>query len=137
MKQKRTSGNASNVPAKPAPKPAAKPATKPKNPVAPEILAFCADLRRRRKDAGITLEALAKRCTLTPNYIGTIEKSYRDPSLSSLEAVAKAHGVPVGELFGPTKELGPKATEMAKMFSRASDPMQAGILKLLRAVTKK
>jgi transcriptional regulator with XRE-family HTH domain len=44
--------------------------------------------------------ALAKRAKLTRAYVTRLEAGQQDPSLSTLNALAKALGVPVTELLG-------------------------------------
>jgi transcriptional regulator with XRE-family HTH domain len=98
---------------------------------------FCADLKRRRGELGMTLDQLADRSGLTPNYIGTIENGYRDPSLSTLASLAAGLGVSLGELFGPPRPLSHPAADMARLFGEAPEDLQAAILKLLHALAKK
>jgi transcriptional regulator with XRE-family HTH domain len=57
-------------------------------------------VRRLRKEAGLTQEEVARRAQLTLQSYGSIERGHvRDPHLSSLEAIARALGVPVEELI--------------------------------------
>jgi transcriptional regulator with XRE-family HTH domain len=55
---------------------------------------FGKEVRRRREALGLTLEELAERAGLTPNYVGTVETGKRDPSLSTVLALAKGLRVP-------------------------------------------
>ena len=48
----------------------------------------------------MTLEQLAERAKLTPNYVGSVEAGQRDPSLSTVIAIAEGLRVPVAELIG-------------------------------------
>ncbi|TKD03392.1 XRE family transcriptional regulator [Polyangium fumosum] len=97
---------------------------------------FGKEVRRRREALGLTLEQLAERARLTPNYIGGIEAGRRDPSLSSVLALAKGLGVPPGELVGGIHDLEPAAIEAARLFQGASEDVQDAVLRLLRAVTR-
>lgn len=97
----------------------------------PIVVSFLEELRRRRLEAEMTLEQLSERASLTPNYIGTVENGYRDPSLSTLMAIAQGLGAPLCELFGPRHELSDRGTEMARMFQNMSPEMQAAVLKVL------
>ncbi len=94
-------------------------------------------MRRRRIALGLTLEQLAERSALTPNYIGTVENGRRDPSLSTVLSLAEGLGVPAGELVGGVAELGPVAMEIARLMEAAPPEMQDAILELARAVTKR
>ncbi len=74
-------------------------------PLAPDELeakldALGTELRRRRMSANLTLDYIAQRSGLTPNYIGTIELGKRDPSVSSLIKIAHAFNCEVSDLFG-------------------------------------
>src|SRR3954467_3123625 len=94
---------------------------------------FGREVRRRRVALGLTLEQLAERSGLTPNYIGTVENGRRDPSLSTGVALAQGLGVPAGELVGGVAELGPIAMETARLVEGAPPDLQSAILELARA----
>jgi transcriptional regulator with XRE-family HTH domain len=100
-------------------------------------LEFGREVRRRREARSMTLEDLAERSGLTPNYIGTIENGKRDPSLSTIAALAKGLGVKPGELFGSVPDISPAGEEAGRLFDDAPPEVQAAILKILRAVSKK
>ena len=70
-------------------------------------LEFCREVRRRRLALGLTLEQLAERSGLTPNYIGAVELGKRDPSLSTVLALARGFKVPPGEMLGSAPGLTP------------------------------
>lgn len=96
------------------------------------IAEFGREVRRRRKEMGLTLEKLAEQAELTVNYLGTIERGRRDPSLSTVASIAHGLGIPAGALIGKTPVMGPKAHEMAALFDQAPLEIQAGLLMLLR-----
>ncbi len=98
---------------------------------------FGKEVRRRRKALGLTIEELAERAELTPNYVGTVETGKRDPSLSTILALAKGLHVPPAELFGSAKELGPAGVEVGRLFEAAAPDVQDAVLRLLRAVTRR
>ena len=58
------------------------------------------NIRDARKAAGLTQVELAKKTSLSRSYIGDIEKDRYNPSLSTLQAIAKATEVPTGLLLG-------------------------------------
>jgi transcriptional regulator with XRE-family HTH domain len=70
---------------------------------------FGAELRRRRESLGMTLEELAARAGLTPNYVGTIEMGKRDPSLSTIVELAKGLDISPGEFFPSRPGLSPSS----------------------------
>jgi transcriptional regulator with XRE-family HTH domain len=98
---------------------------------------FCREVRRRREALGLTQDELAGRSGLTPNYIGTIENGKRDPSLSTMQAIAKGLGLPLGELLGPLPEFSTSAHEMARLFEASNGELQTALLAFLRGVVKK
>jgi len=95
---------------------------------------FCREVRRRREALGLTQDDLAESSGLTPNYIGTIENGKRDPSLSTMMAIAKGLNLQLGELLGPLPEISPGAHEMASLFETSASEMQTALLSLLRGV---
>jgi transcriptional regulator with XRE-family HTH domain len=100
-------------------------------------LAFGREVRRRRSTLGLTLEQLAERSDLTPNYIGSVENGRRDPSLSTVLALAKGLGVGPAELLGGRDDLGPVATEAAALMEQVSPDLQVAVLELLRVLARK
>ena len=100
-------------------------------------MSFGRTIRRKREALGLTLEELAERCRLSPNYIGTIENDKRDPSLSTVLALAKALRVPPGDLLGGVHDLGPDGLEAGRLFEAAPADVQDAVLRLLRAVTRR
>jgi transcriptional regulator with XRE-family HTH domain len=101
------------------------------------LLEFGREVRRRREAQRMTLEDLAERSGLTPNYIGTIENGKRDPSLSTIEALAKGLGVKPGELVGSVPEISTAGEEMGRLFDEASPDVQNAILMILRGTARK
>jgi transcriptional regulator with XRE-family HTH domain len=85
----------------------------------------------------LTLEGMAERVDLSPNYIGAIENGRRDPSLSTLQRLADGLEVTMGELLGNEQRLSPSGWQAAKMYDRASAEMRRGVLMLLRAMAGK
>ncbi len=55
----------------------------------PLLTAFASAIRKRRYDLSLTQEELAERCEFHVNYIGGIERAERNPSLTSIAALAK------------------------------------------------
>ena len=98
---------------------------------------FGHEIRRRRKGIGMTLEQLAERSGLTPNYVGTIEMGKRDPSLSTVIALARGLSVAPGELIGGMARLSSSALEAARLFDGAPPDTQEAILRLLRSLQRR
>jgi len=86
---------------------------------------------------GMTLEQLAEASKLTPNYIGTIENGKRDPSLSTVQALAKGLRLNPAELFGGLQDLSAAATEAGILFEGATSDVQEAVLQLLRSVSRR
>lgn len=98
---------------------------------------FGREVRRRREALGLTLDQLAESSELTPNYIGTIENGKRDPSLSTVLALARGLRVAPADLFGGVEDLTPAATEAGRLFDAAPPEVQDAVLQILRVVTRK
>jgi transcriptional regulator with XRE-family HTH domain len=97
---------------------------------------FGREIRRRREARSLTLEGLAVRSGMTANFIGTLENGRRDPSLTTIFALAEGLGVEVGELFGMRPEFSPGATEAASLFDRLAEELQESVAATLRALVK-
>ncbi len=95
------------------------------------------EVRRRRRALGLTLEALAERADLSPHYLSTVETEKRDPSVSTVLALARALDVAPGELFGTSKTLSPAAVEAGRMYDDATPDVREAVTTLLRAVTRR
>jgi transcriptional regulator with XRE-family HTH domain len=100
-------------------------------------VSFGNTVRRRRQGLGLTLEALAERSGLTPNYLGSVEMGRRDPSLSTVLAIAKGLRVPAAELLGGVKELSPAAVEAGRLFESLPEDVQGSLLSLLCALSRR
>lgn len=57
------------------------------------------NLRKYRKQAGLTQEKLAELCNMNPRYIGQIETSLRFPSVDGIEKIADALDIAPYQLF--------------------------------------
>lgn len=81
----------------------------------------------------LTLGRLGDRAGLTPSYIGAIERGTREPSLSTVQALARALGVPVGQLLGGPK-LGPEGLRIARLFDSVHPAFRDGLIAIIRSV---
>ena len=57
------------------------------------------ELRERRKEEGLSQEALADQADVHTNVIGRIERGVYNPSILVLHAIASRLGVSLSELF--------------------------------------
>lgn len=57
------------------------------------------ELRTLRKAHGLTLEALAERSGKSVSFISKIERGLARPSITALQEIAEAFGVPIGWFF--------------------------------------
>jgi transcriptional regulator with XRE-family HTH domain len=62
---------------------------------------LAANLRSYRRERELSQESLAELCGLHRTYIGSVERSERNVTLSSLEVLARALGVSVPTLLTP------------------------------------
>jgi transcriptional regulator with XRE-family HTH domain len=88
------------------------------------------EIKRRRLARGWTLEQLAERAGLTPNFLGGLENGTRAPSLGTVITVAAALGVPPGELFGSISSLESSHLESVPL----CEPTSHGLLHLIRGL---
>ncbi len=98
---------------------------------------FGAEVRRRRRALGLTLEDLAERSGLSPHYVSTVETGKRDPSLSTVVALAKGLAVGAGELLGGVKGLSAAGLEAGRLFDLAPRDVQGGVVAILRATARR
>ncbi|HLB21858.1 MAG TPA: helix-turn-helix transcriptional regulator [Solirubrobacteraceae bacterium] len=54
---------------------------------------FADNLRRHRRRAGLTQEALADACDLHPTAVGKLERQQRTPRLDTIVALSRALGL--------------------------------------------
>lgn len=65
-----------------------------------KLLSLSKRLRELRKEAGLTQEELARKANISVKYLQNLEGSNpKNPSLLTLEKVAKGLGVEIGALF--------------------------------------
>ncbi len=100
-------------------------------------MSFGRAVRKKRKALGLTLEQLAERARLTPNFVGSVENGQRDPSLSTVLALAKGLHTPAGELLGPEKEVSADALELGRLFDAQSAEVQEAFLRVFRALPRR
>lgn len=65
----------------------------------PDLVKFGLNVRCLRLKKGLSQTALAKQAGLSPNYIGTLERGCQNPSLKTLERLAKGLGCEIPLLF--------------------------------------
>jgi transcriptional regulator with XRE-family HTH domain len=104
--------------------------------VASQLAEFGRQIRRLREELGLTQEQLAARSGLSAIYIGTIENGKRDPSLSTVHALAKGLAITTSGLFGSLPPLSAAAYEVALLFDAAPKELQTAVLSLLQAVNR-
>jgi XRE family transcriptional regulator, regulator of sulfur utilization len=61
-------------------------------------------LRRLREQQGISLRSLAERTDFSPSFLSQIENGQCSPSIASMEKIANALGVTLGQFFLSTNQ---------------------------------
>jgi transcriptional regulator with XRE-family HTH domain len=72
---------------------------------------FMGNMKKYRKQAGITQEKLAELCETDPCYIGQLETGRRCPSLALIEKIAASLNIPPYLLFYDASTAPPEARE--------------------------
>lgn len=98
---------------------------------------YCREVRRRRENLGLTLEALGQRAALTPNYIGSIEMGRRDPSLSTVFGIANGLGVEPSALLTSPDGLSPVSIEAAQLYEGSPPDVRPVLSALIRTLRKR
>ncbi len=98
---------------------------------------FGAEIRRRTRGLGWTLEHLAHKSGLSAHYLSNLENDARDPSLSTIEAVSGALGVDPGDLLGGVKGMNGADVEAARTFQALAPDAQEAVLKLMRLLARR
>ncbi len=62
-------------------------------------LLFAFNMKRVRLEKKLTQEKVAEGAELHPNYISSVERGERNISISNIEKIARALGVPMTELL--------------------------------------
>jgi len=62
---------------------------------------FGANVRRWRRERGLSQEELASRAELHPTYVSGIETGYRNPTVKIVGRIAEALSIEPAELFRP------------------------------------
>ncbi|MFI5298701.1 MAG: helix-turn-helix domain-containing protein [Polyangiales bacterium] len=103
-------------------------------------------VRARRQDLKLTLEKLAERSNVSPNYLGKVESEQARPSLDVAVSIAKALKTPLGSLVEPTVRRGggatpqvlePDESELLKAYATLTLESQTALLALLRSFGRK
>jgi transcriptional regulator with XRE-family HTH domain len=83
-------------------------------------------LKKKRRELGLSYEALGARCSLAPMTVWNIEHGRTQPNLKSLRALSRGLGVPVSELIkdNTTKEDEALMQELAEKVHKGD--MSAG-----------
>ena len=63
----------------------------------PDLVRFGLNVRRLRLKKGLSQPALARRAGISANYVGTLERGIQNPSLKTLERLAKGLGCGMSE----------------------------------------
>ena len=72
---------------------------RPRVKVHPELLPLGREVRRLRKERGLSQEALAELAGLHPNYVGGIERGERNVGIKALLRLARGLGVAASRLL--------------------------------------
>lgn len=71
-------------------------------------------LRQLRTERNLSVRTLAGRTGFSPSFVSQVELNQASPSIASLERLATALGVTLGEFFGDSGETAPAITRTGK-----------------------
>jgi len=100
-------------------------------------------IKQLRKQQGFSQAHLAEKASLSTNFLGTVERGIKSPSVMTLERIAKALAVKVSDLFlFPKEEEKLDEMEMAiqqlTKYARNLNPKQVRLLaRFIKNVSKK
>ncbi len=98
-------------------------------------------MRIERKKLGLTQEELAEKAGITANFLGHIERGTKKARLDTIERLANALGIPVGNLFSEVKYQPKKEDLLTKKLVAAvrdKEPRDKKlVLKLAKLVLRK
>ena len=99
---------------------------------------FIANLKKYRKQQGLSQMTLSGMCDTTSNYIGQIEMGRRIPSFEKIEKIAAALSISPSRLFieENIKENGKKKPETKVYLQKMPAPVRKELLSRLLAVIK-
>ena len=95
-------------------------------------------IRDARKNASMTQVELAKATNLSRSYIGDIEKDRYNPSVSTLQAIAKATNVPVENLLGgnaPAPPAPQKSDDLPDLNARDERQIERDLEDMIHSVS--
>lgn len=100
-----------------------------------------AQLRRIRRQRGMTQEELAERSGYHPTHIANIERGRNLPSLDAIFRLAQALGVSAADLVRAAETAAPKdaealRTEAHQLLQRCDTEQLAVLVRLLRWLTR-
>ena len=81
---------------------------------------FGGNLRRLRREQGLTQEALSNQSGLMQSYLSDVEAGKRNISLDAIATIARAMGVSIASLFEKVEP--PKRTAVAEATERHGGP---------------
>jgi transcriptional regulator with XRE-family HTH domain len=110
-------------------------------------MAFGENLRKLRKEKGLSQQELAKKAGVSQQVIGHYEKGIRAPKLEQAILVAKALGMSVEEIYGqlerrkpaaatPHRHKNTRAAKMEEVFELLPADKQKAILDHAKALLK-
>ena len=82
-------------------------------------------LREARQQRGLSLRALAELCELSPNTISLVERGVSSPSVSTLQRLATALGMPITSFFADE----PERTQV--LLTRSGERIRSGSASVL------
>lgn len=98
-------------------------------------------LREERARAGLTLDQLAERASVTGPFVAHIEKNRKKPSLTTVQQLAKALDLPISELLKEspqqvTKGDAPYVQRFVRLIQGKTPHQKDGLLRILKTAAE-
>lgn len=95
---------------------------------------FGALVKRRREIQGLTIEELSDRAGIPEHYLEVLEQGKREPSLSTICAIAEGFGVSLGALFSEEHDgLSESTLALAKLYAESPEAVRQALPHFLNA----
>ena len=96
-------------------------------------------IKSLRKEAGMSQEELAFKASISPAHLGQIERALKNPTLDTIDSIAKALEIPLSQLFDGAgnfvvTDTSQYENKLNAYLTGMSDAQQKDILKVIKII---